>query len=159
MTTPLPDDAETIDLILLQADVDDDTPERLAAFAESMMAAGALDCTQSAIQMKKGRLGTRVEVLTTPERGDEFAARLLRETTTIGVRRIEVRRTALARRFEFVEVAGQRVRAKIAMWNGEPLRGKAEFEHVRHVAEATGRTLADVQREADARIAELLARR
>lgn len=155
----IPDDCETIDLVLLQADVDDDTPENLAAFAESALAAGALDCVLLPVFMKKGRPGTRVEVLATAESADVHAARMLRGTTTLGVRRIAVRRTALAREFGRIEVAGRHIGVKIALWNGRALRAKAEFEHLRLAAHETGRPLEDLRREADARIAELLAKR
>ncbi len=145
----VPNDAEVTRLIMLQADIDDETPERLGAFAESVMAAGALDCTQLPVTMKKGRLGTRIEILVPPERSQEFTARILKETTTLGVRRITVERTALARRMERIDLEGRNVRVKIALWNGVAVRAKPEFEDCRSIANATGRPLAEVCRDAE----------
>ncbi len=155
MTTEhVPNDAHLVRLVLLQADIDDETAERLAAFAESAMEGGALDCMLLPVMMKKGRPGTRVEILVPPERAQEFTARLLRETTTLGVRRITVERTSLARRMELIDVDGHRIRVKVALWNGRAIRAKAEFEDCRQVAAATGRVLADVCREAERRSAD-----
>src|SRR5262245_38078126 len=48
---------------MLATDIDDMSPEHLAGATEALREAGALDVTCVTVAMKKGRLGTRVEVL------------------------------------------------------------------------------------------------
>src|SRR5258705_10708724 len=100
---------------LLACDVDDMSPEYLAAAADRARGAGALDVVLLATTMKKGRPGTRVELLCSPEDAERFESLLLTETTTIGVRRSEVSRVALARTESTVAVLGHEVRVKIVV--------------------------------------------
>src|SRR5206468_6769770 len=97
------------DLVLLTSDIDDMTPEYLAATAEMLRESGALDVVLIATTMKRGRPGTRIEVLAGPADADALEDILLRETTTIGVRRSAVRRRALPRESRTVEVLGHAV--------------------------------------------------
>lgn len=140
---PLPDDG-TERLVVLAADVDDMTAEYLAAAADSLRAAGALDVVLLAASMKKGRPGTRIEVLATPDLADALERRLLVETTTIGVRRLPVSRRALPREQRIVSVLGHEIPVKVVDLPGGGRRAKPEFDHVRRVAEATGRPAADI---------------
>lgn len=138
------DGGEDAELELLAADIDDGSPEYLAAVADDLREAGALDVTLQAVVMKKGRAGTRIEVLCTPDRSPEFTARLLRDTTTIGVRRSAVRRRALPRRTESVVVLGHEIPLKVVDLPDGARRAKPEFDAVRRVALATGRPAADI---------------
>ena len=54
------------ELQMLSCEVDDMSPEYLADAAERLRAAGALDVVLHPVVMKKGRAGTRLEVLCTP---------------------------------------------------------------------------------------------
>ena len=131
-------------LVVLAADVDDMAGEYLAAAADALRAAGALDVVLMATTMKKGRPGTRLEVLASEERADSLERLLLTETTTIGVRRYPVSRRALPRERRLVQVLGHEVAVKLVTLPGGARRGKPEFDDVRRVAEATGRPVADI---------------
>lgn len=131
-------------LVMLACDVDDMTAEHLAWSADVLREAGALDVVQVATLMKKGRVGTRLEVLVREGEVERFEALLFTHTSTLGVRRLVVERRALPREWRQVEVLGHAVRVKVAATPNGESRGKAEFEDVRAVAAATGRTLADV---------------
>jgi uncharacterized protein (TIGR00299 family) protein len=135
-------------LVTLASDIDDMSAEYLAAVADSLRAAGALDVVLLATAMKKGRPGTRIEVLTTPADADRLEERLLIESSTIGVRRAEVRRRALPRVAATVDVGGHPVAVKVVTLPGGARRAKPEFEDVRRVAEATGRPVSDIFRAA-----------
>ena len=78
-------------------DIDDMSAEYLAAVADRVRDAGALDVTMLAGDDETGRQGTRVEVLCRPADAQRFEELLLVETTTIGVRRRAVERRALDR--------------------------------------------------------------
>lgn len=141
-TTRASVDRETI--VVVACDVDDMSPEYLAAVADRARDEGALDAVLIGTTMKKGRHGTRIEILARPFDADRFEALLLRDTTTIGVRRSEVSRMALPREEVSVDVLGHPVRLKVvALAHGER-RAKPEFDDVQRVALATGRRPADI---------------
>ena len=129
---------------VLAADIDDMSPEHLAAAADAARAAGALDVTCITVGMKKGRLGTRIEILCRDEDAPRFEALLFERTSTLGVRRTLLARRVLARDVRTVEVLGHDVRVKFAALPDGRRRAKPEYEDVRSVAEATGRSLQDV---------------
>ena len=79
------------------SDIDDMTGEYMAAAADLIREAGALDVTLLQTIMKKGRPGVRIEVLCRPADAARLEALLLRESSTIGVRRTRSARRALAR--------------------------------------------------------------
>lgn len=132
------------DVSVLACEVDDMSPEYLAAAAERLRSAGALDVVLQPVIMKKGRSGTRMEVLSTPEQAGQLERILLEETTTIGVRRSVVRRAALARTRAVVSVLGHEIAVKVVQLPDGRRRAKPEFEDVQRVAEATGRTPSDI---------------
>ena len=132
------------DVCVLTCEVDDMSPEYLAAAAERLRSAGALDVILQPVIMKKGRSGTRVEVLASPAHAGELETLLLGETTTIGVRRSVVRRAALPRIRQAVTVLGHEIAVKVVSLPDGRRRGKPEFEDVQRVAQATGRSPGDI---------------
>ena len=131
-------------LSMLATDVDDMTPEHVAAAADALREAGALDVTCITIAMKKGRVGTRIEVLCRDSDAGRLESMVFARTTTLGIRRTRVVRHALARDMRTVEVLGHDVRVKVSALPDGRTRAKPEYEDVRSVAEATGRSLQDV---------------
>jgi uncharacterized protein (TIGR00299 family) protein len=134
------------DLIELACDIDDMSPEYLAAVADRVRDAGALDVTLLSATMKRGRPGTRVEVLTRPVDASRIEELLLIETTTIGVRRRAVRRRALPRELVRLTLLGHEIGAKLVTLPNGRRRAKPEFADVQRVALATGRPLQDISR-------------
>ena len=131
-------------VVVLACDVDDMSPEYVAAAAESARVAGALDVTLVATTMKKGRAGTRIEVLCRPDDADRLERLLLTETTSIGVRRVAMTRLALARTEDVVDVLGHTVRVKRVTLPDASTRAKPEFDDVQRIALATGRLPGDI---------------
>jgi uncharacterized protein (TIGR00299 family) protein len=131
-------------LHLLAADIDDMTGEYIASAAELLRDAGALDVTLLQTIMKKGRPGVRIEVLCRPADTTRLEELMLRESSTIGVRRTSVSRRALPRTAGSVDVFGHAVAVKTVQLPGGGERSKAEYEDVRRVARETGRTTADI---------------
>lgn len=131
-------------LVMLAADLDDASPEYVAAVADALRQDGALDVVQLAVMMKKGRAGMRLEVLTEIAAAARLERRLLQETTTLGVRRTAVTRSFLPRATVVVDVLGHPVQVKVATLPDGALRAKPEFDDVQRVALATGRPPADI---------------
>ena len=143
--------AESIDsprdeheLVELVCDIDDMTAEDVAAAAEVIREAGALDVVLIPAVMKRGRAGNRLEVLCKPGDAARLEDMLLTESTTIGVRRREVHRRALARELVELPVLGHTISAKVVTMPGGGRRAKPEFVDVQRVALASGRTLQDI---------------
>ena len=131
-------------IALIAADLDDMSPEYLAAVADRARAEGALDVVLIPVSMKKGRQGTRIEILSRPEDATRLEALLLRETSTIGVRRTEASRTVLPREERSTDVLGHSVRVKVVTLPTGERRAKPEFDDVHRVALATGRSAFDI---------------
>lgn len=137
-------DALAEQLTVLAADLDDATGEHLGAVADLLRDAGALDVTLLQTIMKKGRPGTRIEVLATAASAGALEDLLLRQSTTIGVRSHRVDRRALPREHRDVEVFGQPVGLKVVTLPDGTRRAKPEFDDVLRASLATGRTLAEI---------------
>lgn len=123
---------------VLQADIDDMSPEYVAAARDALMEAGALDVALTRIDMKKGRPGVRLEVVS-PE---SLLSALLEEffigTRTIGIRYWEVARVVLDREEEIVEWRGHRIRRKRVRLPDGRSRAKPEYDDVAAAARALG---------------------
>ncbi|MES2176475.1 MAG: nickel pincer cofactor biosynthesis protein LarC [Gemmatimonadota bacterium] len=137
-------ESDADELMLLACDIDDMSAEYLAAAAERARSDGALDVVLIHTAMKKGRPGTRVELLCGVGEAMHFERFLLLETTTIGVRSTRVTRRALARLEVTVHVLGESVRVKIVVLPDGSERSKPEFDDVQRVALASGRRPADI---------------
>ena len=131
-------------LALLACDVDDMSPEYLAAVADRARADGALDVVLVSIGMKKGRAGTRIELLCQLDDAGRLETLLLSETSSIGVRRLDVSRVRLPRREVTVDVVGHSLRLKVVTLPDGASRAKPEFDDVQRIALATGRRPADI---------------
>jgi hypothetical protein len=127
------------ELVLVEANVDDLSGEVLGRLVPVLIEAGALDAWLVPAIGKKGRPAHVVTALSAPSQVASVTSTLLRQSGTLGLRRHQVLRTALERRWSEVTVDGHRVRVKIG-----PYRAKAEHEDCVTVAAATGRPLAEV---------------
>lgn len=129
---------------VLEANLDDMSPQLYAYFVERALAAGALDVMCSSVQMKKGRPGLLVTLLAEPEKVETLAQLLFAETTTIGVRIHEARRKVLEREHVEVETPYGTVRVKVAKRHGEVLNAAPEYDDCRRVAAEKGVPLKEV---------------
>ena len=133
---------------VLEANVDDMSPQIFGYLLDKALAAGALDVFSTPVQMKKSRPGMLVTILCMPEDEAKFREMLFAETTTIGVRSHLVERHALAR--EHVKVATQfgDVRVKVARANGRIQQVSPEFDDCRKLAEEKNVPLYEVMQAA-----------
>jgi uncharacterized protein (TIGR00299 family) protein len=139
--------AEAGQVVLLATDVDDLSPEYLEPLREALTGAGALDVQIWPTQMKKGRIGFRIEAMCPPDRADPVADALFRHSTTSGLRRSIAERITLSRRqWELRTPGGATVRMKTVETPGGP-RAKPEFDDVVAEARRTGRPAHDLARE------------
>ncbi len=135
-------------IMVLEANLDDLSPQVLAYAMERLLAEGALDVFSVPVQMKKGRAGAVLTVLAKIEDAGRLTKTIFAETTTLGVRRREACRQTLTRRWESVDTTWGPVRIKIANMNGTISNYAPEFEDCRALAEAHHVPLKQVMQEA-----------
>ncbi|MFZ0211537.1 MAG: nickel pincer cofactor biosynthesis protein LarC [Candidatus Acidiferrales bacterium] len=129
---------------VIEANVDDMSPQIYGYFAEQALAAGALDVFSSPVQMKKNRPGQLITLLCEPANRDRLIDLIFRETTTIGVRTHEVFRRTLERQSVAVETPLGTVRMKVARMNGTLLNAAPEYEDCQRIAAEKGVPLKQV---------------
>jgi uncharacterized protein (TIGR00299 family) protein len=121
-------------VMMLEAALDDASPQLLAHVAERALEAGALDVMLAPVVMKKGRAATLLTVLCEPGRSAELEALLLRETTTLGLRKHREERVCLDRRHVRVSTEFGEIRVKIGSLEEEELNVMPEYEDCRAAA-------------------------
>ncbi len=136
--TPTADASSGPTHVVLEANVDDLTGELAAHAIERLMAQGALDAWATPITMKKGRPAFTLSALARRELGDAVAAVLLRETSTLGVRRTEVSRSERPRRTIEVVTAFGALPVKVGEGPFGPPSIKPEFAACAAAAERHG---------------------
>lgn len=142
---------EAGEVVTLSTDLDDLSPEFLEPLREALAAAGALDVQVWATQMKKGRIGFRLEALAPPALADAVARALFRHCTTAGLRRWTAERVTLPREQREVRLAGgDTVRVKLLHGPDGP-RAKAEYDDIAALARRISRPADELAREAQAR--------
>jgi len=136
--------AEAVSVVVIEANIDDSSPQVLGYTVERLLEAGALDATLEPLEMKKGRPGTLLRVISTPEQRTVLADIIFNETTTLGVRIYTAERIVQARHFVEVETPHGKVRMKVSDHSFAP-----EYEDCRALARATGAALKDIIAEAN----------
>jgi len=132
-------------VVVLEAEIDDMNPQIFGVVMEKLLAAGALDVYYTPIQMKKNRPGTLLTVIAPPTSREALTSIVFRETTTIGVRYREMTRECLDRETQVVKTPFGDVRFKIARRNGEILNASPEFDDCARRAEASGKSVKEIQ--------------
>jgi pyridinium-3,5-bisthiocarboxylic acid mononucleotide nickel chelatase len=127
-------DATHAAVAVLETALDDLSPQILAHVTERALALGALDVMSTAVQMKKGRLGTLLTILADDAQVPALENLLLRETSTLGVRIHHERRSCLDRTHTAVITPYGNIRIKIGSRNGEVYNAAPEFEDCRTAA-------------------------
>jgi len=119
---------------VLQANLDDLNPQVFGYVMDRLLEEGALDAFGAPVQMKKNRPGMLLTVLCRPEDASKLTELIFTETTTLGVRRREENRQALARKWTTVATRWGDVRLKVASLNGTVTNYAPEYEDCRRIA-------------------------
>ncbi|HET9932468.1 MAG TPA: nickel pincer cofactor biosynthesis protein LarC, partial [Polyangiaceae bacterium] len=130
--------SEAASHVVLEANIDDMTGELAAHAISVLLSEGALDAWAQPITMKKGRPGLTLSVLAASDRADALAAAMLRETSSIGVRRTQVSRDERPRRVIEIETRYGRVPVKVSEGDYGPPQRKPEFDVCANLARAAG---------------------
>jgi pyridinium-3,5-bisthiocarboxylic acid mononucleotide nickel chelatase len=136
------------EITVLEANVDDMTPQVFGYVMEQALSSGALDAFGTSVQMKKSRPGMLLTVLCRTEDSQRLTKLILAETTTLGVRMRRETRVALARRHVSVSTKWGEVRMKLANLNGSISNYAPEYEDCRQIAKEQKVPLKTVMQEA-----------
>jgi uncharacterized protein (TIGR00299 family) protein len=130
---------------VLEATIDDMSPQLYGHFQEKALAAGALDVYATPIYMKKNRPAMKVTCVCAVADVDRLADLMFRETTTIGARYSLAQRKTLRREFLKVETEFGAVTIKISCLGPQAVNFVPEFEDCRRLAMEKGVSLKEVQ--------------
>jgi uncharacterized protein (TIGR00299 family) protein len=125
---------EEDEVVVLEANIDDQSPQIIGYVADLLLAAGALDVFTTAVQMKKSRPGTLLTVLAKPQDASKLQDLLFRESSTLGIRSRNEKRYVLARRHETVQTPWGEVRIKVGSMAGSDSQLAPEYEDCRCLA-------------------------
>ncbi|MDT5293203.1 MAG: pyridinium-3,5-bisthiocarboxylic acid mononucleotide nickel chelatase [Acidobacteriota bacterium] len=138
------------ELLMVETNVDDASPQVLGHLLERALACGALDCYLTHVQMKKNRPGVLVSILCRASEREAMLDLLFAETPTFGVRSYGVSRRALEREAVTVETEFGTIAVKVGRHKGQTVSATPEFEECRAAALAHGVPLRAVQEAARA---------
>ena len=150
-----PDHLETEINQEIHCNIDDMPAEAFQPLVERLLAAGARDVYLTPIIMKKARPATKVSVLCPPELTDTLQEILFSNSTTIGVRVVDVSKRMLPREFRKVPTSAGTVTVKVVTQPDGRRRWKIEHDDVLALAAESG---ADYLRMKTALEAEVAAR-
>ena len=123
------------DVVVLEATIDDMSPQLYEHVLERLLAAGARDAFLVPVTMKKSRPATLLRILAAPGDRERLAAIVFAETTTIGLRWRHERRMVLVREETSVETPWGAVRVKIARAPDGSVNVAPEYEDCRRIAQ------------------------
>ena len=138
---------ETLDMVLVECNIDDMSPERYPYVMERLFEAGADDVYLQNIIMKKSRPAVMLSALCTPDVTDEIERLLFTETTTLGIRYQYLKKAVLDRRIVTVDTQWGPVRVKEAYYQGYKLRAKPEYDDCVDIAHRYGISIKKVYEE------------
>jgi len=148
-TAAAPTDSDAEPIAIIEAVIDDSTPQLIAYVSELLLEAGAWDVYRTAVQMKKGRTGVELKVLCDPGLSPALREIVLRETTSIGLHWRVENKMALDREFFEVETRWGKARIKIARWPSGAIANVApEYEDCRAIAHENKVPLKEVMQDA-----------
>jgi hypothetical protein len=138
----------TEEIMVLEANIDDMSPQVFGYVMEQALSSGALDAFGIPVQMKKSRPGMLLTVLCRTEDSQRLTKLILSETTTLGVRIRRETRAALTRRHMCVSTKWGEVRMKLANLNGSISNYAPEYEDCSRIAKEQKVPLKTVMQEA-----------
>ena len=133
-------------LALLECNIDDMNPQDFEPVSEKLFRDGALDVWTEPIYMKKSRPAVRFCCLAVPEQAKGLSLTMLRETTSQGVRRIDVTRERLNWRIDRVSTMLGELNVKTALIGDTPLRRTPEYEDLKRLAIQHGLPITEIRR-------------
>ena len=132
-------------IVVLETNVDDCTPEELAYAVEKLFACGARDAFFTPVYMKKGRPASLLTVLVKPEQEEDAIYTIFKHTTSVGIRRRVEERVIMDREPTTLETPYGTVDAKHCTYK-DLSKTYIEYESARKLAEEKGVSITEIYR-------------
>ncbi len=123
-------------ILLVETNIDDMNPQGFELLYSRLFEAGALDVWVQTILMKKMRPAFKLSVLCEHTKREEIAEVIFKETTSLGVRFLELDRFSLERKMVSVKTRWGKVRVKIAELEGRKVISP-EYDDLKQISEKT----------------------
>jgi uncharacterized protein (TIGR00299 family) protein len=130
----------------LETNIDDSTGEMLGYVMDLLLENGARDVNYTPVYMKKNRPAYLLTVICEQEDATALEEIIFRETTTIGIRRVKMERTVLARSEETVDTKIGKLRVKRCTLPDGTIRNYPEYESAVELAEKNNLPLWEVMK-------------
>jgi uncharacterized protein (DUF111 family) len=118
----------------VETTIDDMSPQLYEPLMDRLFAAGALDVFLTPVVMKRSRPGVVLTALCPPDTVDALCRVLFEESTTIGVRWSEWRRSRLERELVVLPTVYGAIPFKVARLEGRVVTVTPEFSEVARIA-------------------------
>lgn len=132
------------EVLVLECNLDDTTPELVGCLFDTLLERGVLDVFTTPVFMKKQRQGILLTVLCDPSDREAVLELIFRESTTFGIRERLEKRTVLTRSFETVKTPYGDVRMKVGKRRGEIVTVSPEIEDCRKCSAESGAPVKNV---------------
>lgn len=129
---------------MIECNIDDMSSEIYSHLTDELFRTGAKDVSYTSIYMKKNRPGIKVSVLVSENLIENIEKVLFMETTTFGIRKYEVKRSVLERKFSKVNTKYGEFSLKHAYYNNVCIKTTAEYEECKKNAEKYNVPLRDM---------------
>lgn len=126
--------SEAVDVVIIETNIDDLSPQIYEVVMERLFEAGALDVYLTPVIMKKCRPGTLLSVISEASLVDAICDVIFEETTSIGVRIDDRKRICLHREIKTVETEYGPIGLKIARRDKQALNVQPEYEECKAAA-------------------------
>jgi uncharacterized protein (TIGR00299 family) protein len=134
------------EVVVLETNIDDMPANLLADIPRALLVAGALEAFITPVVMKKGRPANLLTVVCDPSLSDALAYKLVRETSTLGVRIRQERRLVAERRVETMSSSLGEVNVKLKVLEGRVVDARPEHDDVARLAEVAGIPITEAHR-------------
>jgi len=132
-------------ILVLETHLDDMNPEWYEPLMNSLFSAGALDVALAPLQMKKNRPGVRLTVVAPLAAKEGLLDRIFADSTTLGVRVMEMERVTARRWFETIDTPYGPLQVKVMEYGGRR-RLLPEYEACRQLAAAQDVPIMEIYR-------------
>lgn len=125
---------KTDDILLIETNIDDMNPQIYDILFERLFINGALDVYLCNIQMKKNRPAVKLSVMIEKGNLDKIAKIILSETTSFGIRIIELHRYKIDKMIEAVKTKYGNINVKKGMIGNDIIKYSPEYEDCKKAA-------------------------
>ncbi|OPY58322.1 MAG: hypothetical protein A4E55_01001 [Pelotomaculum sp. PtaU1.Bin035] len=143
MGTLFQENGDMEEIVVLETNIDDMSPEILGYLMERLLENGALDVFNTPIHMKKNRPAVMVTVLAGKDNEQKLTDIVLEECSTLGIRRSMVTRYCMDRKVINIDTKFGNARVKVAA-KGNIKKISPEYEDCKEIAKRTGMPLQEI---------------